>query len=243
VSRASAGGAGHAVPPPLAYTHTYTMKITDEQQHEMVRLRNDRHSVPEIAFMLGIPASDVSRALARVNGKATMSRAMVAKIEQMKALHAEGLSVTEIAAKVKASTRTVRDRLAIAGIYEVRGPSKRASAEYKSSKFGVDSDSKNPNSVIERLRADIAVLENRKGFRWFTQIDTVPRDAEKREVLIRVVEVEGDARLIIELRGSPNTNLENGVAQRSFPFSAVEVALENALSFLVPARESQAKSI
>jgi len=219
------------------------MKITDEQQHEMVRLRNDGHSVPEIAFMLNIPASDVSRALARVNGKATMSRAMLAKIEQMKELHAQGLTVTEIATKVKASTRTVRDRLAIAGLYEMRGPSKRTGAEYKGSKLGVDNDSNCPARVIELLRADIAALENRKGFRWFTQIAQVPRDAEKREVLIRVVEVAGDARLILELRGSPNAHWEDGISQRSFPFSAVEVALENALSYLVPPRASQAKSI
>jgi DNA-binding CsgD family transcriptional regulator len=209
------------------------MKLTGQHVAEMVRLHDDGHSIPEIAYMLGINGAEVKRRILHAQSKAAHSVRAERQLEQIKELHAQGVSVTEIANRLKCCTRTVRDKLAILGLRQVQYRRTGAPKDKRCSKEGTESNAKSANDIISELRADIAVLERRKSFRWFQEIDQVHEVGKKRSALVRVVNTGEELRLVIELRGVA-TEDSDGVVQRSFTLNQVEMALESLLNFIAP---------
>lgn len=197
--------------------------ITRDQRGEIARLQADGHTAAEIARILSVYESEVQRVLTSLASNAARTESEQRKREKIRQLYEEGgCSQDEIAAELKMSRKTVAARLVEIGLHRVRLASDAGSIDV------------NSHREAERLRADLAVLENRVGFRWFQRIDEMPPGATDREVRLRVVDIEGDLRVVVEMRGRPCLDENNGISQRSYPFSAVEAAVEGALSFLVP---------
>ena len=214
-------------------THTFNTHHTmSEQLTKMIELRNDGLSLSEIAHVLSMKRSEVARRMASADSKTKNAQKALDTRDAVKNLHQQGMSLNDIARTLRLGHRTIRDHLAVAGLYD---PKMRpvTPKDKRCSKEGIESNAKLASDIIAELRADVAVLERRKSFKWFQEIEELNPSHKKRFGLVRVVNTGEELRLVIELRGTP-TQDHDGVMQRSFKLDQVELALESLLNFIAP---------